>query len=413
MSPRPTGTGSGATKGEMDTSTTLSRATVVTREKVAHLEQRFGRKRVYVAGGVIGFVLLLLLLRFVTAPKKQAGPPPTRAVAVTKVVTKDVPLYLDEIGNCVPAETVQIQAQVNGQITAREFQDGADVKKGDVLFRIDERPYAAALASAQADSALAHATLQRQTELRSKQVVAGQDYDTARANAMKADAAVAAAQFNFDNCTIRSPIDGRTGIRTVDVGNLIAPTSPALVTIQRLDPIYTDFTIAEPDLPLVRKHLNGDPLTVLTSSEEDKIPPRPGKLTFIDNAVQPGAGTVKARATTDNADHALWSAQFVNVRVILDTLKKAMLVPNSAVQIGQNGPYVFVVKPDSTLDLRQVHPGQKQDGELTVLTDGVKPGETVVTRGQLQLAPGMKVAAQEDKQRPSPTGGSRDAASLE
>lgn len=405
------GTAKDGFKKGMADSTTLSRATVVTREKVAHLEQRFGRKRVYIGGGVIGLIVLLLLLRVVTAPKKQSGPPPTRPVAVTRVVTKDVPLYLDEIGNCVPAETVQIQAQVSGQITAREFQDGADVKKGDVLFRIDERPYAAALASTQADSVLAHATLQRQTELRSKQVVAGQDYDTARANAMKADAAVAAAQFNFDNCTIRSPIDGRTGIRTVDIGNLVTPSSPALVTIQRLNPIYTDFTIAEPDVPLVRKYLNGDPLTVLTSSEADKVPPRPGKLTFIDNAVQPGAGTVKARATTDNADHALWSAQFVNVRVILDTLKNAMLVPNSAVQIGQNGPYVFVVKPDSTLDLRQVHAGQKQDGELTVLKDGVKPGEMVVTRGQLQLAPGMKVAAQQDNQPAPPTSG--DAASLE
>jgi len=385
----------------------------MTREKVAHLEQRFGRKRVYIGGGLIALVILLLLLRFLTAPKKQAAAPPPRPVAVAKVTTKDVPLYLDEIGNTAPAETVQIQAQVSGQIAAREFQDGADVKKGDVLFRIDERPYAAALASAQADSALAHATLQRQTELRSKQVVAGQDYDTARANAMKADAAVAAAQFNFDNCTIRSPIDGRTGIRTVDVGNLVSPSSPALVTIQRLDPIYTDFTIAEPDVPLVRQHLNGEQLTVLTSSKEDKLPPRAGKLTFIDNAVQPGAGTVKARATTDNRDRALWSAQFVNVRLILDTLKDAMLVPSSAVQIGQNGPYVFVVKPDSTLDLRQVHPGQKQDGDMTVIKDGIKPGETVVTRGQLQLAPTMKVVAQEDKQSSAAAGANQDATSLD
>jgi multidrug efflux system membrane fusion protein len=143
------------------------------------------------------------------------------------------------------------------------------------------------------------------------------------------------------------------------------------------------------------------------------VPPRSGKLTFIDNAVQPGAGTVKARATTDNGDHALWAAQFVNVRLILDTLKDAMLVPSSAVQIGQNGPYVFIVKPDSTLDLRQVHPGQKQDGDMTVIKDGVKPGETIVTRGQLQLAPGMKVDAQEDKQVSRATGGARDAASVE
>lgn len=392
--------------------TTLEKVNVATREAVGQLDTRFGRSRVRWIGGGIVLLAALLLLRVITAPKKHAAPPAARPVAIARVVTKDVPLYLDEIGNCAAAETVQIQAQVSGQIVAREFQDGADVKKGDVLFRIDERPYAAALASAQADAALAHATLQRQTELRSKQVVAGQDYDTAKANAMKADAAVANAQFNFDNCTIRSPIDGRTNIRNVDVGNLVSPSSPPLVTLQRLDPIYTDFSIAEPDIPLVRQHLNGAALTVLTSAADDKTPPRAGKLTFIDNAVQPGAGTVRARATTDNADHALWPAQFVKVRLILDTLKNAMLVPGSAVQIGQNGPYVFVVKPDATLDLRQVHPGQKQDGEMTVLKDGVSPGENVVTRGQLQLSPGMKVDAQPDTQLGA-TGSGRDAASIE
>ncbi|PYK44670.1 MAG: efflux RND transporter periplasmic adaptor subunit [Verrucomicrobia bacterium] len=306
---------------------------------------------------------------------------------------------------------MQAQAQISGQIISRDFEDGADVKKGDVLFRIDPRPFEAALASAQADAVLAHATFQRQTELRTKAVVASQDYDVARANAMKADAAVTVAQVNLDYCTIRSPIDGRTSIRNVDVGNLVGPNSPPLVTVQRLDPIYTDFTVAEPDIPLVRQHLNGAPLQVLTEAENDKLQPRVGELTFIDNAVQPGAGTVRARATTENHDRALWAAQFVHVRLILETLKNAMLVPSSAVQIGQNGPYVFVVKSDSTLDLRQVKPGQKQEGDATVITQGVKPGETVVTRGQLQLAPGMKVAAQEDKT--SSVGGARDAATVQ
>ena len=227
---------------------------------------------------------------------------------------------------------------------------------------------------------------------------------------MKADAAVAVAQVNLDYCTIRSPIDGRTGIRNVDLGNLVGPSSPPLVTVQRLDPIYTDFTIAEPDIPRVRLHLNGPPLQVLTEAENDYLTPRRGELTFINNAVQPGMGTVRARATTDNHDRGLWPSQFVRVRLILETLKNAMLVPGGAVQIGQNGPYVFVVKSDSTLDLRQVKPGQRQDGETTVIIDGVKPGESVVTRGQLQLAPGMKVAAQEEK---SPSGGGRDTATAE
>jgi CDP-diacylglycerol--glycerol-3-phosphate 3-phosphatidyltransferase len=171
------------------------------------------------------------------------------------------------------------------------------------------------------------------------------------------------------------------------------PSGPALLTIQSLDPIYTDFTVAEPDLPLVRRYLGGPNVKVETKSEDDNVPARTGDLYFIDNAVQPGAGTVKARAVTPNADRALWPSQFVRVRLILDILKEAKLVPNGAVQIGQNGPYVFVVKQDSTLDLRPVKAGQRQ-GDLMVITDGLKPGEIVVTSGQLQLAPGTKVVAQ-------------------
>jgi multidrug efflux system membrane fusion protein len=390
---------------------TLADVNTAMRGRVTHLERRYGRKRVYLVTGAIVLLIVLLGIRAITSRHKPAPPPAPRAVAVAKVITKDVPLYQDEIGTCTAAETVQVQAQISGQIISRNFEDGADVQKGDVLFRIDPRPFEAALASAQADAALAHATLARQTELRSKAVVAGQDYDTAMANAMKTDAAVKSAQVNLDYCTIRSPIDGRTSIRNVDVGNLVGPSSPPLVMVQRLDPIYTDFIIAEPDLPLVRQHLNGAPLQVLTSTENDKLPPRAGELTFIDNAVQPGAGTVRARATTENHDRALWAGQFVRVRLILQTLKNAVLVPSSAVQIGQNGPYAFVVKSDSTLDLRQVKPGQKQEGDTTVITEGVKPGEIVVTRGQLQLAPGMKVAAQEDKT--AATGGARDAATVE
>lgn len=390
---------------------TLAEANTAMRQRVTHLERRFGRRRVYFVAIAAGVIVGLFALRSCASRHQAAAPPPPRAVAVAKVVTKNVPLYLDEIGTCTAAETVQVQAQVSGQIISREFEDGADVKKGDVLFRIDPRSFQAALSSAQADAALAHATLQRQTELRSKQVVAGQDYDVATANAMKADASVAAAQVNLDYCTIRSPIDGRTGIRNVDIGNLVGPSSPPLVMVQRLDPIYTDFTIAEPDIPLVRQHLNGPPLQVLTENENDKIPPVRGELTFIDNAVQPGVGTVRARATTENRDRALWPAQFVRVRLILETLKNAMLVPSNAVQIGQNGPYAFVVKPDSTLELRQIKPGQRQDADTTVIISGLKPGEMVVTRGQLQLAPGMKVAAQEDKSLS--TGGAQNAAAAQ
>jgi multidrug efflux system membrane fusion protein len=273
-----------------------------------------------------------------------------------------------------------------------------------LLFRIDPRPFEAALASAQADLALNRATLKRQETLRAKNVTATQEFETAQANAQRSEAAVAAAQVNLDRCYIKSPIDGRAGLRNVDVGNVVGPggTTPML-TIMGMDPIYTDFTVAEPDLPLVRRYLNNSNLKVVTDAQDDNIEPRSGSLDFIDNAVQPGAGTVKLRGVTPNSDRALWPSQFVRVRLILDVLKDAKLVPGSAVQIGQNGPYVFIVKPDSTLELRQVKPGQSQ-GDLTVITDGVQAGETVVTSGQLQLSPGMKVnprsAGQNDGEKP-------------
>jgi multidrug efflux system membrane fusion protein len=174
----------------------------------------------------------------------KANEPPVRPVLVAKVVTKDVPVYLDEIGACSAYETVQVQAQVSGQILARHFQDGADVKQGDLLFTIDPRPYQAGLEQAQAQAALDQVTLKRQTDLRAKNVTSPQDFDTAQANARKSAGAAAAAQVNVDFCYIKSPINGRVGLRNVDVGNLVGPSTPPLVTIQGLDPIYTDFTVA-------------------------------------------------------------------------------------------------------------------------------------------------------------------------
>jgi multidrug efflux system membrane fusion protein len=398
----------------------MTRVNVATRQAVGHLEHRFGRKRVYIFGGIIAFIVLLLLVRAFTGRQKPTPPPAPRPVDVAKVIQKDVPLYLDEIGTCTAFETVQVQAQVNGQIMARNFQDGADVKKGDSLFTIDSRPYEAVLVQAQGQLAQAKSqlvldqiTLKRQQDLRSKGVTSPQDLDTAQgtvnndeAKVKSAEGAVAAAQVNVDNCNIRSPIDGRAGLRQVDVGNIVGGGSAGaggiLVTIQGIDPIYTDFTVAEPDLALVRQYLGGPNVKVMTDAEDDQFPPREGTLSFIDNALQPGSGTVKTRGVTPNPDRALWPSQFVHVRLILDILKNSKLVPSGAVQIGQNGPYIFVVKSDSTLELRQVKPGQRQ-GDLTVITDGVNVDETVVVSGQLQLAPGTKVVAKEPEQGASPT----------
>src|SRR5213592_384297 len=324
----------------------------------------------------------------------KASQPPPRTVVVANVTTKDVTLYLDEIRTCAAYETVQVQAQVSGQIIGRHFQDGADVKKGDLLFTIDPRPFQAVFEQAKAQAALDQITLKRQQELRARNVNSPQDLDTARANAEKSEAAAAAAQVNVDFCYIKSPINGRVGLRNVDVGNLVGPSSSPLVTIQGLDPIYTDFTVSETDLPLVRRYLDGPNVKVETRSPDGGKPPRTGDLYFIDNAVQPGSGTVKARGVTPNPDRALWPSEFVRVRFILDMLKNAMLVPAQAVQVSQSGPFVFVVKTDNTVDLRPVKPGQRQEGDLTVIENGVKPGETVVVTGQLALSPGAKVAPQ-------------------
>jgi len=363
------------------------------------------------------YLLFVLLAAFVLfrifqhrATEAEAAQPPVRSVLVAKVITKDVPLYLDEIGTCAAYETVQVQAQVSGQIIARNFQDGADVKQGDLLFTIDPRPYQAALEQAQGQLGQAKSklvldqiTLKRQQELRARNVISPQDLDTAQATVKSdeamvktAEGAVAAAQVNLDYCNIRSPINGRAGLRLVDVGNVVTGGNgggggAVLLTIQGLDPIYTDFTVSETDLPLVRRYLGGPNVKVQTNSPDENLPPRVGDLYFIDTAVQPGAGTVKARAVTPNPDHGLWPSEFVRVRFILDKLKDAALVPSQAVQISQSGPFVFVLKPDNTVDLRQVKPGQRQEGDTIVIQSGLKAEETVVVTGQLALAPGTKV----------------------
>jgi len=347
------------------------------------------------------YLLFILLAGFVTyriyqhrATEAKAAQPPLRPATIAKVVTKDVPLYLDEIGTCAAYETVQVQAQVSGVIIGRHFQDGSEVKKGDLLFTIDPRPFQAVLDQAKAQAALDQVTLKRQEDLRARKVISQQDYDTAVANAQKSQAATEAAQVNLDWCYIKSPINGRIGLRNVDVGNLVGPTTGSLVTIQGLDPIYTDFTVAQNDLPLVRKYLGGPNLKVQTYLADGSITPRLGDLYFIDKAVQPGSGTVKVRGVTPNPDRALWPSEFVLVRFILDTLKDATLVPTQAVQISQAGPFVFVVKSDNTVELRPVTPGQRQEGDLTVIENGVKPDETVVVTGQLALSPGAKIAPQ-------------------
>ena len=324
-------------------------------------------------------------------PMGGGGPVP---VVSGRVEQKDMPIYLDGLGTVQAFNTVTVHTRVDGHLVQVKFTEGQDVKTGDLLAVVDPKPYQAALDQAKAQSALDQVTLQRQADLRARNVIAPQDYDTAVANAQKSQAAAEAAQVNLDYCFIKSPINGRVGLRNVDVGNLVGPSTPPLVTIQGLDPIYTDFTVAENDLALVRKYLGDSNVKVETYLPDGSITPRLGDLYFIDKAVQPGSGTVRVRGVTSNPDRALWPSEFVRVRFILDTLKNATLVPTQAVQVSQGGPFVFVVKADNTVELRPVTPGQRQQGDLTVIQDGVKRDETVVVTGQLALSPGAKIAPQ-------------------
>ncbi|MEO6053793.1 MAG: efflux RND transporter periplasmic adaptor subunit [Chthoniobacterales bacterium] len=341
--------------------------------------------------------------------KTPPGPPP-RAVEVAKAAARDVPVYLDQIGNCTAYETVTIQPQATGPITEIHFTDGQEVKKGDALFTIDARPYQAAwekaratLAQDQAKHSYDEAQYKRNQELVTKNVSAKQDLDNARSATMASDAAMQAdqaavneAQINLDYCTIRSPIDGRASKRMVDMGNVVTANSTQLLLIQRQDPMYVDFIIPEGALPRVREFIKAGTLKVQASFADDPTKTRIGEFNFLDSGVQQNSGTVRMRALLQNNDRMFWPGQFVNVRILLDTIKDAVLVPNEALQIGATGPFVFVVKEDSTVDLRPVKPGQRQGTEM-VITQGLKTGETVVVTGQLALAPGAKVAPVDSK----------------
>jgi len=333
---------------------------------------------------------------------------PAPLVTVTQAVARDVPFYLDEIGKNGAFESVTVTPQVAGRIIERHFEDGADLKKDQLLFVIDPRPYQAQLDAAQASLAQAKAAadlakiqFDRYAELVGTKAISKQDYDTKKntvdvdqAQIGSAEAAVETAKLNLEYCYIHSPIDGRAGARLVDVGNVVQANMTSLLSIQRLDPIYADFTITEGDLPEVQKEMTRGSLQAMVRLPSDpETGARAGKLTFLDNTVQNGTGTVNLRATISNSDHHFWPGQFVNVRLVLATQKAAVLIPNQATQMAQKGPFVYVAKPDSSVELRQVTLGQRQ-GDDVVVSKGLAGGESVVVTGQLTLSPGAKVRTQ-------------------
>ena len=339
----------------------------------------------------------------VRAEGPAALPPPL--VTVVQATAHDVPRYLDEIGRNAAFESVNVTPQVAGQVIERHFQDGENLKKGQLIFVIDPRPYKAQLDSARANLAQVRAALElakiqfaRDQELVGTRAISKQDYDTKKntvdvneAQVEAAKAAIETAQINLDYCYIHSPIDGRAGARLVDVGNVVQPNTTSLLSIQRIDPIYATVTITEQDLAEVQKRMSRGMLKALVRLPADaEDAARPGKVEFLDNAVQNATGTVNLRATIPNADRHFWPGQFVNVRLLLDTEKGTVLIPNQAAQISQQGPFVFVVKSDDTAELRPVTLGQRQGNDV-VIASGLEAGERVVLAGQLLVRPGSKV----------------------
>jgi multidrug efflux system membrane fusion protein len=365
----------------------------------------------------LGVVCLLLVGCQKAAPPTVERPP--APVSVAAAVTQDAAVYLDEVGKCVAREVVSVQPQVSGRITAIHFADGADVKVGDPLFTIDPRPYRAQLDAAVATLAQAKAALDlakiqfvRAGNLRQTKAIAQQDYDTrknavdvAQAQVEQGQAAVETARLNLDYTSIRSPINGRAGHRLVDLGNVVTANSGSLLMIQRLDPIYADFTVTENDLTTVQRHLAAGTLRVEVRLPDEPDRPVVGQLTFLDNAVQDATGTVMLRATVANGERRLWPGRFVKVRLVLSTVAGAVLVPAAAPQMSAKGAFVYVVKDDSTAELRPVKLGQRQ-GEFVVVAEGLRAGERVVINGQLGVTPGGKVRIEEPRaERGSPAGG--------
>lgn len=357
-------------------------------------------------GRVLGLACLSALV-FAGCERKApaAFERPPAPVSVVAAVTQDVPIYLDQIGKFVAREVVSIQPQVSGRITKIHFADGADVKTGQVLFTIDPRPYQAQLNAAEANLAnakvaldLAKINFARVESVTDQRAVSRQDYDTkknavevAEAQVKQNQAAVETARLNLDYCTIRSPINGRTGQRIVDLGNVVTANNGSLLVIQRLDPIYADFTVTENDLTAVQRNMTQRTLKVEVHLPDEPDKPRDGELTFLDNSVQDGTGTVKLRATIRNGDRRFWPGRFAKIRLILGTHQGAVLVPAAAPQTSAKGPFVYVIKEDATAELRPVTLGQRQ-GDLVVIDKGIKAAERVVVTGQLGVTPGGKVS---------------------
>ncbi len=328
-------------------------------------------------------------------------------VTVATVIQKTVPVQVRAIGTVEAYSTVTVKSQVEGEIERVYFREGQDVERSDLLFTIDSRPFEAKLKQAEASLAKdiaqaknAQAQADRYTKLFQDGIVSKEQYDQFRTNADALEAAVRADRAAVENakvelgyCTIRSPIDGRTGSLMVHQGNVVKANDTTLVVINQISPAYVDFSVPEQYLAAIKRYMTTGKLKVEAIIPNDEQHPAQGTLTFVNNAVDSGTGTILLKGTFANSERHLWPGQFVNVVLTLAKRPNAVVVPSQAVQTGQSGQYVFVVKSDHTVDSRPVVLGSSLGGEA-VIEKGLQPGETVVTDGQLRLVPRAKVKVQ-------------------
>jgi len=352
-------------------------------------------------------LLVLSIPALAGCAKEQAAAPamPPVPVLTAKAVQKDVPVELRAIGTVEAYSTVALKAQVTGPVIAIHFQEGQDVRKGDLLFEIDKRPFEVALQQAEADLARDSARAEnsriqadRLQKLLEQGIASNDQYLTQRADADAQQAAVQSdkaaienARLNLQYCEIRSPVDGRTGAIMVKPGNLAkANDVPVLVNINQIAPIYVDFSIPEQNLADVKRYQAEGRLQVVVLLPGENLPAEKGALAFVDNAVDNTTGTIHLKALFANPQRKLWPGQFVTSVLTLTTRPRAIVVPSQAVSTSQTGSFVFVVKSDNTAEMREITPGPTVGGE-TIVEKGLREGETVVTDGQVRLFPGARV----------------------
>ncbi|MEN2985805.1 MAG: efflux RND transporter periplasmic adaptor subunit [Thermodesulfovibrionaceae bacterium] len=354
---------------------------------------------------ILIIIFLLCFLPFSCSKSEQKKQPPPVPVVISEVFMKDVPVHLTAIGNVEAYSTVTIKSRVEGQLLEAYIKEGDEVKKGQLLFLIDPRSFQEAVKQAEAnllrDRAqleFAKADLERYEELLKDELVSRQQYEKIRATyeslkaTVKADEAVVEhAKLQLSYCYIRSPIDGKIGSLFVHPGNMIKANETQIATINQIVPIYVRFSIPEQELIRVKKAMTQGTLkTEVILKASDTNYTAVGKVVFIDNTVDPATGTIKLKAEFPNKDKMLWPGQFVNVVLTIGIKKNALVIPYRALQMGQQGHYVFVIKQNRTAEIRQVKAGFRF-GDEVVVEEGLNAGETVVIDGQLRLTPGAKV----------------------